>query len=770
MLSRLPTASLGSVRCLSAASYPGNGVLGIMRESYNKWERRVPLTPNQVTDLLRSGGATKVLVEPSKKRIFRDSEYRAAGAIVTEDLSEACLLIGVKQVEEAKLIKDKSYLFFSHVIKGQPENMPLLQTILDKNVRLFDYECITEGGVKGKPRLVAFGKFAGVAGMIDVFQAAGQQLLHKGYSTPFLNSPSSYMYRDLVSARFGISSMGRDIANGGLPDTLEPIVFAFTGTNPDGNVCTGAREVFELLPHKYVTVDELPALKASKGPHNCVYGVLVKQEDMTTKKDGSSPKEWSAEDVQHYRKNPDEYRAVFHERVAPYANVLINGMYWDQRYPRLLTKKHIKTLSNGGNVGYGLVAIADISCDIGGSVEFMSKSTHVEKPYYLYDPETDSTSDSVMQDGIVISAVDILPSELPRESSRFFGDALVGLLPSVLSPESKEPAPELMGATVAEGGELLENFSYIEQLKNDVILGAKSEVNQASPARKAQSGNGISDDKSLMLVLDGHLFDSGLLNTVLDLFEANKCGVEIDSIDVGQGVGGSEPSHAVLKVFCLNPAGSMSELRDVAKKAEDLAPLLPNAEATVNVITPFTDEEPCTVTDMTKKNILLLGSGRVANSFSEYLGRDDGRKVVVAGNVREEVSSVAGEAKFGEGHVFDVGGEANRGQLEGLVKDADVVVSLLPAPLHPMVAELCIGNRKNMVTASYVSPAIKELHSRCVDADICILNEVGLDPGMDHMSAMKIMDDVKERGGRIKHFSSVCGGLPAPEAANNPLM
>jgi hypothetical protein len=242
------------------------------------------------------------------------------------------------------------------------------------------------------------------------------------------------------------------------------------------------------------------------------------------------------------------YRAVFHERVAPYANVLINGMYWDQRYPRLLTKKHIKTLSNGGNVGYGLVAIADISCDIGGSVEFMSKSTHVEKPYYLYDPETDSTSDSVMQDGIVISAVDILPSELPRESSRFFGDALVGLLPSVLSPESKEPAPELMGATVAEGGELLENFSYIEQLKNDVILGAKSEVNQASPARKAQSGNGISDDKSLMLVLDGHLFDSGLLNTVLDLFEANKCGVEIDSIDVGQGVGGSEPSHAVLKV------------------------------------------------------------------------------------------------------------------------------------------------------------------------------------------------------------------------------
>ena len=104
------------------------------------------------------------------------------------------------------------------------------------------------------------------------------------------------------------------------------------------------------------------------------------------------------------------------------------------------------------------------------------------------------------------------------------------------------------------------------------------------------------------------------------------------------------------------------------------------------------------------------------------------------------------------------------------MKTSDVVVSLLPAPFHPMVGNMCIDHGVNMVTASYVSPAVADLEQRCLDAGITILNEVGLDPGMDHMSAMRIMDDVKARGGTIKHFSSVCGGLPAPEAANNPLM
>ena len=117
--------------------------------------------------------------------------------------------------------------------------------------------------------------------------------------------------------------------------------------------------------------------------------------------------------------------------------------------------------------------------------------------------------------------------------------------------------------------------------------------------------------------------------------------------------------------------------------------------------------------------------------------------------------------------------------------------SLVPATFHPLVAEVCIERKKNMVTASYISPAMQALHDRyaskktkkqmtnqpqkidvfdsAVAAGVTILNEIGLDPGIDHLSAMKIIDEVKHEGGKILSFSSVCGGLPAPEASDNPL-
>ena len=424
----------------------------------------------------------------------------------------------------------------------------------------------------------------------------------------------------------------------------------------------------------------------------------------------------------------------------------------------------------------------------------MSKSTSVERPYYHYDPLTGTTSDAIMKKGVAISAVDILPSELPRESSKHFGEALLPLLSSVLDPSSSAIAPELAAATVAQNGALEENFRYIDQLKNEVLVGAKNWVNQKSPKRSDSEKEGrFVDGKSLMLVLDGHLFDSGLLNDVLDIFEAHNCGVEIADIVVGgKALGSTEnrPSHAVLRAFCLNPNGPAAALREAAAKAESLAPLLPKAEATCSVIAPSQDDDeqpaPSESTSDTpsasaspynvqkdwsgKKNVLLLGSGRVASSFSEYTGRSNDTVVVVAGMVESEVLSVCSEASHSEPHVFDVAAETERDRLRSLVERADVVVSLLPAPLHSMVGELCIASGTDMVTASYVSPAVASLAGRAETAGITILNEIGLDPGMDHMSAMRIIDGVKDRGGRVTEFSSVCGGLPAPEAAGNPLM
>lgn len=263
---------------------------------------------------------------------------------MSNDLTSANLLLGVKQVQSNDFLPNKAYAFFSHVIKGQPENMEMLQTILDRNICLFDYECMVDHTPSGRQRrLVTFGKYAGIAGMIDIFQAVGQKLLQNGYSTPFLNSPMCYMYHDLEEAKKGVKEMGRHIAEEGLPPGLEPLVFAFTGK---GNVTRGALDIFHLLPHEMITLRQLKELKKIEGggcPQHKVYGLIVEQEHMVKVR---GDKDGFAADVKvaHYRSSPFQYEPTFHKTVAPYVNVLVNGIYWDGRYPRLLEKHHVREL------------------------------------------------------------------------------------------------------------------------------------------------------------------------------------------------------------------------------------------------------------------------------------------------------------------------------------------------------------------------------------------------------------------------------------------
>ena len=118
--------------------------IGLLAESYSKWERRAPLTPEHIKKIAAAG--TQCFVQPSHKRVFSDREYEAAGALITEDMSEANALFGVKQPAAGTLIADKRYAFFSHTIKAQQENMALLDEILAKRISLIDYECVREDG------------------------------------------------------------------------------------------------------------------------------------------------------------------------------------------------------------------------------------------------------------------------------------------------------------------------------------------------------------------------------------------------------------------------------------------------------------------------------------------------------------------------------------------------------------------------------------------------------------------------------------------------
>ncbi len=221
--------------------------VGIVQEMYSKWERRAPLCPSHVRELVNEG--IKVVVQPSKSRVFTDKEFEDAGACISADLDGCSVILGVKQVPVDRLLPGKTYMFFSHTIKGQEENMPLLDACLQRRVRLVDYECITQGGKPNGKRLIAFGSWAGKAGMINALRGLGERFLGQGFSTPFLNIGSSYMYGSFEDARRAVLQLGDAIRSRGLPEDLAPFVFVFTS---NGKASRGAQEVFELLPHQVV--------------------------------------------------------------------------------------------------------------------------------------------------------------------------------------------------------------------------------------------------------------------------------------------------------------------------------------------------------------------------------------------------------------------------------------------------------------------------------------------------------------------------------------
>lgn len=747
--------------------------VGILREGYSKWERRAPLCPEHVEKLTSMG--YRVLVQPSGKRIFPDRAYEAAGATISESMEDAQLIMGVKQPQAEDLLTDRTYMFFSHTVKGQPENMALLDTVLRKGVRLVDYECIRAGGHTDAPRLVAFGRFAGITGMVDSFQALGQKLLSRGLSTPFLNCPTSLQFPSLDAAYAHVADMGTAIRAGGLPSGLGPLVFAFTGT---GNVAKGAKEAFELLPHQWITVEQMKEVRKGNAPTDRVYGVQLWDEDLVAKIDGGGF------DKAEYRASPEAFEGIFHEKIAPHVDVLVNGMYWDARYPRLLSKDQAAELVRSGEGTPRLCLISDITCDIGGSVEVTGRAASLDKPYYNWDPSvigrdgTVALTDGVAERGIALQAVDILPAALPKEASKHFGDALMPFVPSLADDcatggAGDNLAPELRAATVAASGELEKPFRFIEQLRS---LRDGSSVAAGAASRS--------------LCLEGHLFDSNLINQVLDVCEAHKVHFSLREVFVMPNIDAANRRHSSAIVDL--SADSKKAMDDAVAAVERLAMALPQAEATVSHLQGSGSKDEAapsgtgapnaaataTVSDRRgvpsaahQQHAVVFGAGRVAAPLVERLCAG-GRRVTVVSGVAQEVSSICARGNgAAEGVVcsldstsFGVGGA-----MANLVRSADCVISLLPAPMHPPVAELCVAERTDLVTASYCSDAMRGLAADAAGAGVRLLNEMGLDPGMDHMSAARIMDGIRSRGGEVSHFSSVCGGLPAPEAAANPL-
>ncbi|PLX04894.1 MAG: hypothetical protein C0595_01550 [Marinilabiliales bacterium] len=427
--------------------------VGIRYEDKYVMERRVPLTPDHIRELIKEGIEFEVV--KSAKRIFKDAEFVEAGATLVEEVSDAQVVLGVKEMPIGYFKEGKAYIFFSHTIKGQPYNMPLLKDMMASKITLVDYEKIADE--KGR-RLIFFGRFAGLAGMINSLWSLGQRLKEKGLETSFTKLNQTHNYNSLDEVKEVVSEISNDINKNGVHPDIHPLVVGITGY---GNVSKGAQEILNLLPVEYIKPEELSNLKERNDLSNKkVYTVVFEEKHISKPID--SEKEFI---LNEYYNHPELFENQF-EQYVPHLTILMNCMYWDDKYPRIVTKDFLEKLYTNGEPK--LKVIGDVTCDPDGSIECTHKGTEIEDPVFVYNPFTRKPTMGFEGDGLLVMAVDILPSELPRESSQTFSDALLGFMPEICSADYKAnfadlqlPA-EIKRATILHKGELTPDYKYLE--------------------------------------------------------------------------------------------------------------------------------------------------------------------------------------------------------------------------------------------------------------------------------------------------------------------
>ena len=428
--------------------------IGLRREDMYHWERRVPLVPDDLRALSESDGLT-FSVQSSEKRAFTDGEYRAAGLDVVDDLSDCGVVIGLKEIPLDVLQPDTAYVFFSHTIKGQPANMPMLNRCLELGCTVIDYERIVDDDNR---RLIFFGNYAGLAGAIDTLWTLGRRLAWEGIGSPLAEIRQASMYANLAEAKAAVAAVGERIAADGLPESISPLVIGVAGY---GNVSKGAQEILDLLPIEEIRpADLLGDSDRTAGP-NRVGKVVFREEDTVLRLDPSAPF-----DLQEYYDHPERYRGAF-ARYLPRLHALINCVYWEPKYPRLIGRDDIRALYADGQPS--LRVIGDISCDVEGSIEVTVKATEPDDPVYVYDSDSSEIRSGIEGNGPVMMAVEILPSELPRESSAYFSAILKRFVPAIATVEYGVPfdvlalPPELKRAVICHRGELAPDYKTLKK-------------------------------------------------------------------------------------------------------------------------------------------------------------------------------------------------------------------------------------------------------------------------------------------------------------------
>jgi saccharopine dehydrogenase (NAD+, L-lysine-forming) len=391
--------------------------IGLIREGKIPHDKRVAFTPEQCIELCSRFPGIDVFVQPSEHRCISDSHYQNAGITLSEDLSECSILFGIKEVPVDQLLSDKTYLFFSHTIKKQPYNRKLLRCVLERNIKLVDYETLTwENG----SRVLGFGRFAGIVGAHNGLLTWGRKMGAFSLKPAYLCSN----YKEMTDQYSAI--------------TLPPIKIALTG---DGRVAHGCLELLDKLNIREVTPREFIE---NTYPYP-VYVHLV-PEDFYAQKDGAV---WDKSD---FYRNPENYVSTF-RTYTRHCDLMLNAIFWNDRIPRFFSLEDMKSRD------FNIKVIADISCDINGSIPATLKDTTIEDPVFGYHPLSETIVEPYQKHTVDIMAVSNLPCELPFDASQAFGEQLLKhVVGNLLHSDS---GGMIARATIAENGVLCSKYSYL---------------------------------------------------------------------------------------------------------------------------------------------------------------------------------------------------------------------------------------------------------------------------------------------------------------------
>jgi saccharopine dehydrogenase (NAD+, L-lysine forming) len=412
-------------RTLPLFNYPEKPILaamekiriGVLKEEKNPPDKRVPLSPLICEELLEMYSNLEIYIQKSDIRCYSDDEYRAFGLNVVDDVSHCDILMGVKEVPKDKLMPNKKYFFFSHTIKAQPHNKELMKTLIAKQIEMIDYECLTD---KFNQRIIGFGRYAGIVGAYNGILGYG-----KKYNL-FQLKPAN-ICRDR-------NEMDEELKRAKLPN----IKICVTG---NGRVANGVIDTLSTMRIRKVTPFEFLNCEF-KEP---VYCQLLTKDYVENKVDGDFCEN-------KFKAQPDHYISTF----GPYlsvTNLLMTAHYWDPRSPKLFTKEEMQTPE------FKISVIADITCDVDGSVPSTIRATSITKPFFGYNPKTKQEDITFSKDTVLTMAVDNLPCELPRNASDDFGrDLMDRVLVYLLKGD---PDKVIERATICKNGQLTEKYNYL---------------------------------------------------------------------------------------------------------------------------------------------------------------------------------------------------------------------------------------------------------------------------------------------------------------------